>query len=134
MEIILEVLALFVQFLGELFLQFILEGLVEVGLRQIDGSIRRPRPFHPALATIGYAMLGASAGGFSLWLVPALLIDSDWLKIVNLIATPTAAGAVMAMLGAWRRRRGQALIRLDRFGYGFVFALAMAIVRFAWGQ
>jgi hypothetical protein len=26
------------------------------------------------------------------------------------------------------------LIRLDRFAYGFLFALAMALVRYTWGR
>jgi hypothetical protein len=40
----------------------------------------------------------------------------------------------MALLGAWRARRGQDLIRLDRFAYGYLFALAMAAMRFALGD
>ena len=44
--------------------------------------------------------------------------------------TPLAAGTAMAALGAWGRRREEKTIRLDRFGYGFAFALSMALVRF----
>ena len=40
----------------------------------------------------------------------------------------------MAGIGAWRRRRDQELIRLDRFAYGYLFALAMAAIRFAFGS
>lgn len=54
--------------------------------------------------------------------------------LADLILTPIAAGAVMAALGAGRRRRDQELIRLNRFPYGFLFAFAMAVVRFAGGH
>jgi hypothetical protein len=40
----------------------------------------------------------------------------------------------MALIGAWRRERGLAVIRLDTFLYGYVFALGMAGVRFIWGE
>jgi hypothetical protein len=36
----------------------------------------------------------------------------------------------MCLVGAWRLRREQELVRLDRFAYGYLFALAMALVRF----
>jgi len=36
----------------------------------------------------------------------------------------------MAILGAWRARRGQQVLRIDRFAYGYLFALSIALVRF----
>lgn len=89
---------------------------------------------HPALAAIGYTILGAIAGGISLWLLPTLFVTAEWLRIANLILTPVAAGTLMGAFGAWRRRRNEELIRLDHFSYGFLFALAMALVRFIWGN
>ena len=44
-------------------------------------------------------------------------------------ATLLLAGLAMAALGAWRSRRGQATLRIDRFSYGYLFALSMALVR-----
>ena len=37
----------------------------------------------------------------------------------------------VVLMGKWRTRRGDMLVRLDRFGYGYIFALAMGAVRFA---
>lgn len=37
----------------------------------------------------------------------------------------------MAVIGSLRRR-GQRLVRLDRFGYAYVFALMMELVRYRW--
>ena len=33
-------------------------------------------------------------------------------------------------LGAWRARRGDELLRIDRFAYGYLFSFALALVRF----
>jgi len=134
MEILVEVLLIVLQFLAEFVLQVVVEILGELGLRSVREPFRRPEPIHPVLATLGYAIFGAAAGALSLWLLPSLFIADDSLRIVNLIVTPVIAGVAMGALGAWRRRRNQELIRLDRFGYGFVFALAMALVRFSWGH
>lgn len=134
MEIVFELLFGLLQVVGEVLLQLVFEVLAELGLRSVREPFRRPKPLHPVLAAIGYSIFGAIAGGMSLWLFPATFIDSEWLRLLNLIATPAAAGAMMAGLGAWRRRKDQELIRLDRFTYGFLFALAMAVVRFVWAD
>jgi hypothetical protein len=36
----------------------------------------------------------------------------------------------MCALGAWRARRGGVVLRIDRFAYGYLFALALALIRF----
>jgi hypothetical protein len=38
----------------------------------------------------------------------------------------------MMLVGKLRLKRGQNIVRLDQFGYAFVFAFAMALVRFTW--
>jgi hypothetical protein len=40
----------------------------------------------------------------------------------------------MVALGAWRAQRGEPLLRLDRFSYGYLFALSQALVRFRFVQ
>jgi hypothetical protein len=89
---------------------------------------------NPWFAAFGYIIFGVAAGGLSLWLVPALFISSQWLRIANLILTPVVAGLLMDRLGAWREKKDQETIRLDTFSYGFLFALSMALVRFTWGH
>ena len=134
MEIIVELLLALLQILAEFVLQIILEALAELGLHSIREPFRQPKPLHPALAAFGYAIFGAAAGGLSLWLLPNLFIASEWLRIANLLITPVAAGGVMGLFGAWRRRRNEELVRLDGFAYGLLFALAMALVRYTWGH
>lgn len=132
MEIIAEILLALLQVLGELFLQIIFEGLAELGVRSVREPFRKPKPMHPILASLGYIMFGSLAGGLSLLIFPNSFIGPEWLKVLNLLGTPVVAGSLMAALGFWRRRKEQELIRLDRFGYGFLFAFAMATVRFLW--
>lgn len=36
----------------------------------------------------------------------------------------------MSLIGRLRSKKGQDLIRLDSFGYGFTFALGVAIIRY----
>ncbi len=117
---------------GELLLQILFEVLTEIGWHSLGAPFRRsPNPY---LATIGYVVFGAIAGVLSLWPVPALLIASPIGRIANLVLTPVIAGAAMAAIGAWRKHRDQQTILLDRFAYGYLFALAMGLVRLRFGQ
>ena len=119
-EIILE-------FLGEFLLQVIGEALLEFGFHALAEPFRNaPTPW---IAALGYACIGALLGGLSLLLFPANLVAPPW-RMLNLLLTPLAVGGTMALLGAWRARRGQAVLRIDRFAYGYLFALALALVRF----
>ena len=131
MEIIGELLLALFEFIAELVLQIVFEAVAELGLHTLRQPFRRLNPW---LAGFGYVILGAIAGAVSLWLFPALFIKKPWLRVLNLVATPLAAGALMAALGEWRRRRNEVLILLDRFSYGFLFAFSMALVRFIWGK
>jgi hypothetical protein len=134
MEIFAEILLALLQVLGELFLQIIFESLAEVGIRCVREPFRKPKPFHPISAALGYIIFGSIAGGLSLLIFPRSFIGPDWLKVSNLFVTPAIAGSFMATLGLLRRRKEQELIRLDKFSYGFLFALAMATVRFLWSE
>ncbi|MBL8324463.1 MAG: hypothetical protein JNJ89_05835 [Rubrivivax sp.] len=116
-----------IEVVGEFVLQFLLEVLAELGLRSLTEPFRA-RP-HPVLAGIGYAVFGAVVGGLSLLVFPQHLTPPGTSRVLNLVATPLACGACMALLGAWRRRHAQPLVRLDRFSYGFFFAFAIALTR-----
>jgi len=120
-------LELLFELLGEFLLQVIGETLVEIGFHSLAEPFRRPP--NPWLAALGYALFGAALGGLSLLAFPHNLVPAPW-RVANLIATPVAVGVLMAALGAWRARRGDTVLRIDRFAYGYLFALAVAVVRF----
>jgi len=92
---------------------------------------RKHKPGNPFLAGIGYVIFGAAAGFLSL-LLPKFFEAPLGLRILNLIVTPLVCGFMMAKLGQIRERRGDKTLRIDTFFYGFLFALAMAVVRFIW--
>ena len=120
---------------GEILLQVVLEALAEASLRLV-GKRRRvgPTSFGPALRFIGYAIFGLLAGGVSLLILPNSLMHTQAGRVASLLLSPVAAGLSMGIVGAWRQKRGQQVIGLDRFAPGYVFALALAVVRFNWAN
>jgi hypothetical protein len=116
------------EILAELLVQIIFEVLAELGIHGVKDTFRNPR--RPFLSTIGFLVWGLLAGGISLWLFPHSFIADKSLRLANLAITPILAGSLMLAIGRLRARRGQELVGLDRFGYAFAFALAMALVRF----
>ena len=130
MDVIFEIL---IQFVEELLLQIAVNALFEVGLRRVGPALKR-EPGNPAFAALGYILLGVATGGISLLIFPRHMIQVQWLKLLSLAAVPAASGMAMSLVGRLRRRQGKELIRLDSFMYGFVFALAMTLVRFFWGK
>lgn len=129
MEFVFEIIF---QFVGEILLQVLFELLVELGLHSLR---KKPeKPGNAVLSAIGFALSGAVAGGISLLVLPHSLISNIAYRKANLIVTPLIAGGVMMLVGRQRDRSGSALGGLDRFGYAFIFALAMAVVRFVGAQ
>ena len=124
------------EFLLELLLEFVIqivgETLFELGLHSMAEPFRKlPNPWFAAL---GYALFGIIFGGISLWLFPHHMVVSAGWRWVNLLATPILAGMCMSLIGSWRAKRGQTVLRIDRFSYGYLFALCIALVRFQWAN
>jgi len=134
LEILFELLVPVLEFLAEIFLQVAVEWLAELGFRALRAPFKPARETSPEFAAVGYAIFGMAAGGLSLLVFPSSFVQSPVARIANLVLTPVVTGALMALLGGWRQRRGQDLIRLDRFAYGLLFAFAMAAVRFFFAQ
>ena len=112
----------------EFFLQAIVEILVEFGLHTLAAPFRRDA--HPISAAIGYSFFGAIIGALSLFPFPTHAVSAGNMRILNLVVTPIAVGIVMMLIGFWRARRGDEVLRIDRFLYGYTFALMFALVRF----
>jgi hypothetical protein len=117
-----------VEILGEFLLQALGEALMELGFHSLAKPFRKPP--NPWLAALGYAIFGALAGGLSLLVLPAHLTPAGIPRLANLLLTPLAVGLCMGAMGAWRAKRGDSVLRIDRFSYGYLFALTMALVRF----
>lgn len=134
MEVLGEILIAIVQLFGELLLQLLAEALAELGLEAIREAVRPSTPGRPFVAAIGYALLGALFAFLSLWPFPHSFAHHTWLRLANLVVAPPITGLAMVALGRLRVGRGQAELHLHRFGYGFLFALTFALVRFAFSR
>ncbi len=125
MEFLIEAV---IEFFGEFLLQVLVQGFIEIGWHSLAEPFRKqPNPW---LAAVGYAVFGAVIGGLSLLVFPHYLMANKNLRLANAVLSPIAAGLSMAAMGAWRARRGQVVLRVDKFSYGYVFALCWGLVRF----
>ena len=84
----------------------------------------------PVLATVGYLVLGTTAGGVSLLLFPHPLVHPSRMHGISLLISPVITGALMSIVGYAYRRSGKQPAQIESFGYGFAFALGMAVIRF----
>ncbi len=126
MEAIFEIVF---EIFGEFLLQLVFELLVQGGMRvagKRDHPVRQPSVW---MTGIGYALFGAAAGALSVWLLPHYLLATPQLRLGYLLLAPIGAGAVIAGIGLLRIRKGKREVGIDRFIFGYIFALAFALVR-----
>ena len=124
MEIIFELLA-------QLFLEIFVQGAFELGGRGVISFFRKEgETVNPWLAICGYITMGAIAGGVSVWLIPMHLLKAPALQLVNLAITPIVLGFIFEALGRWKSNHEKPRYAVDRFSYGFTFALTMGLIRY----
>ena len=115
---------------GEALIQLVWEALLEFFFRTVP-SAERPRPqLHPALALLVYAVAGVLIGWLTVAIYPHRLLAHPRLPGASLVISPLLAGGVMAYLGRHHPSSHERTFRLDRFSYGFVFALGISGARF----
>src|SRR5437016_5143010 len=85
---------------------------------------------HYVLASVGYTLLGALAGGLSLFIFPHPLVHPSRLHGINLLVSPVVTGLVMSLIGSILSRQGKKVVQIESFRYGFAFALGMALIRY----
>lgn len=149
MELLLLLLEIFGEILLELFLNLFVEGAVEVGGHKLKKSRKKkyaarvtrardagelepepPEPFSWVISVFFYFVLGLTFGTISLLFFPNSFVKAANARLVSLFAVPIAAGMVMSLVGRARDKNGEEPIRLDNFFYGFLFALAMNLMRY----
>jgi hypothetical protein len=108
------------EILGEFLLQVFGEAPVELGFHALAEPFRQP--VNSWLAALGYTLFGLILGGLSLLSFPNNLVPEAW-RVANPFITPIA-------VVAWRANHGQTVLRIDRFAYGYHFALSFAMIRF----
>jgi hypothetical protein len=123
-------LELIFELLFEVFAQVVWTALAEAGLHLFRRPDEENAPTNVLLLVLGYSALGLVAGALSVLVFNSPFIYDQQARLFNLILSPLAGGLAMALLGAWRRKRGQATVQLDRFTYGYLFTLSVAFVRY----
>jgi hypothetical protein len=119
-------MSLLLELIIEFFVQFVGEMLFEIAAQ----NLKRDKPVvHPVLAVPVYALIGAGLGLMTAVFFPHHLISHPMAKYINLAVTPLLVGLAMGLVGAWRAKKGGTLVRIDKFWYGYAFALAFALSR-----
>jgi hypothetical protein len=105
---------LFLEIFGDIFVHLLAEE-------------RRVR--NVVLSVLAYAVAGSLAGYLSLLVFPSHFIRREDLRFVNVIVTPLAVAAIMSWVGRSRERHDKRVVRLEHFGYAYVFAVSIGLVR-----
>jgi len=129
-----ELLAAIVAEIAEVLLEIASELLLSLFARIIGKLLTATIEHGPVAASIGVAFLGAASGALSLAIFPHPLVHPSRIHGMSLIASPFITGLVMSQIGHLLRRRGKRTIRIESFGYGFLFAFAMAVIRLAYAK
>ena len=118
------------ELLFEVFFQVVVEEVVALIVRSIRNVLEESTAINPILAVIGYLLLGIAFGTASLRLFPHPLFHPSKFHGISLVVSPVITGLVMSQVGIVLRRKGKQAVRIESFGYGFTFALGLAIIRF----
>ena len=155
-ELLAALLSFIFEVLGETLLEFSLQAMVDIAARivgalgttdaadiQKDKGLLQPPPaggplarrFYsifpgPVRATITYFVMGLSIGWGSLFFFPHPLVHPTRFRGISLLVSPTISGLMMWWVGASLRKRDKKTTQIESFGYGFVFALGVALMRF----
>ena len=106
------------------------ELVLALGWESTAASFRRRSSSHPALAAVGYVLLGAAVGALSAWLLPYRFSQNDAISVLGVILNPIAAGFALNYYGASRRRRNRPTTNLATFVGGVSFAFGLSLTRF----
>jgi hypothetical protein len=129
-EILLGLLLMCAELFGEFLLELAGAALLDLASRAIAKVFETFRFENTLLASISYALLGASAGGLSLLIFPRRLVRSSRLHGINVLLSPIVTGLAMSLIGSMLSRYGKKVTRIESFRYGFAVAFGIALVRF----
>jgi hypothetical protein len=129
MEGLIELLLVVAEIFFEAFIESAAAALVDLALRALTRIFPASHP-RPEFAALGYAFLGAVAGGLSVFVVPHPLVRPSRFHGISVVVSPFVTGLTMASVGLLLRRQGKKITGIESFAYGFSFALGMALVRY----
>ncbi|MES2526927.1 MAG: hypothetical protein V4598_07555 [Bdellovibrionota bacterium] len=124
------------EFLVEIVIEIILQIALELGFEfTFRNSKLSPAKIDSKLFSLfSYAFLGFGIGCITLVFHREHFITNLTLRKINLLITPLILGYIMSYRGKVIRKRGDETIRLETFGYGFLFAFGLGLARYLWGK
>jgi hypothetical protein len=129
-ELIAGLLSIVFEVFGEALLQLAVEVIIALADRSVRSVSDESKAVNPVFAIAGYLSLGVAVGFVSLVLFPYPIFHPSKFHGVSLLASPILTGLAMSLMGTLLRRKGKQAMRIESFGYGFTFALGMAVMRF----
>lgn len=133
-DLLLELLGWILEPLLEALFDYLIAGFVDLILRSMGEMFEKLTAQNPALASVGYLIVGLMSGGLSLLVFPHRLLHPTRMHGASLLISPLIAGLMMAATGAILRGRDRKSTQLESFGYGFLLAFGVALMRFFFGK
>jgi hypothetical protein len=130
LELLFAILEMLLELFLEAALEFVLAFIISIIWRGVAAVLEFAESENSLLACISYLFLGGVMGGVSLLLFPHPLVHPSRFHGISVIVSPVLAGLGMSLVGSALRKRNKKVMKLQSFGYGFTFALGMALVRF----
>ena len=118
------------ELLIEVIFQCIAEEFTGATIRSVRNVARESKAVSPVLAAAGYLLLGVGFGAASVLFFPHPLFHPSKFHGISLLVSPLITGLIMSQIGLMRRRKGKNSSQIESFGYGFTFALGVALIRF----
>lgn len=129
-ELLAGLIAAIAEVLFEAVFEIACEGLASLLTRAMSKLFNTISDVNPVVTALALGMLGVLVGFLSVVVYPHPLVHPSRLHGVSVIASPLITGFVMSQWGRLLRKHGRRVMPIESFGYGFVFAFAMALVRF----
>jgi hypothetical protein len=135
-ELLAAILGLIAELLLEAFMELIAAAVLDLASRallDLFTGLTDAIKENKVLSGFMYGLLGVFAGELSLLVLPHRLIHRQHpigFHGISLLISPIIAGLVLSSVGAVMRRWGKKVTPVETFGYGFAFALGMALIRF----
>jgi hypothetical protein len=128
-DFLLEVISELLDGLFEAVLEYLLAMFV-VTLLRIADNITRSLALKGELATsVILGLMGLSAGLLSIPIFPHHLLHPAKVHGINLLVSPVLTGLMLSWTGSALRKREKETTPIERFGYGFIFAFGIALMR-----
>ena len=128
--LLLAIAELFADILAEVLLEMILEVITSLLARVFGKFFDAIFAYGPYFTAATVTALGIVSGYLSLMVFPHRLIHLSKLHGVSLLISPLLTGLVMFQIGRMLRDRGRRTTRIESFTYGYIFAFAVALIRF----